>query len=142
MNPILLLCGIPPSIQAEIQARSKNEIPGVTLLFLHTIEDVSRYLTMEAPFNDRDYPAPHFMILHVNGNQFDSSNLSELKRRKEFFRIPIILMGEGVDKPSLKEAFTWLYAGIVETPAEPREKIDLVVKTANYWVEIVKLPLI
>lgn len=142
MNPILLLCGIPSSVQAEIQSRGKNAIPGITIQFLNTLEEVSRYLITNAPFEDRDYPAPHFMILHIAAGQFDPETLSELKKREEFYRIPIILMAEDADKASLKEAFQWLYAAVVKTPSDLEEKINLVVQTAGYWSEIVKLPLI
>lgn len=142
MNPILLLCGITDSLTVEVQARCKNAFPGLSLIFMNTLEDASGYLTMEPPFEDRDYPAPHFMILHVEASQVDTELLSTLKRRKEFYRIPIILMTEGVEKAILKEAFSWLYASVVETPSDKEEKIELIVETAGYWAEIVKLPLI
>lgn len=142
MSPILLLCGIHSSLQAEIHSRCKNAIPGVTLLFLNTLDEVSRYLSMEVPYTHRDYPAPHFMILHVERNQFDPVTLSELKKRKQFSRIPIILMAEGVGKTELKPAFEWLYAGVVEAPSDFTLKIDMVVEAIRYWVGIVKLPLI
>ncbi len=142
MNPILLLCGFSAALEAEVQERCKDAFPGLSFIFMNTLEDASGYLTMEPPFEDRDYPAPHFMILQVEANHLDTELLSTLKRRKEFYRIPIILMAEGVERAILKEAFSWLYASVVETPSEKEEKIELIVETAGYWAEIVKLPLI
>lgn len=142
MNPILLLSGIPTSLQAEIQSRCNEVIPGVSLLFLRSLDDTSIYLRMEAPYEERDYPAPHFMILYVEASQFDSANLHELKKVPEFSKIPIILLAEGVEKAKLKNAFEWLYASIVQVPTEVQDKADLIVETAQYWSGIVKLPLI
>lgn len=142
MNPILLLCGLSNSLGIEVQTRCKDTFPGLSVLLMDTLEEASGYLTMEPRFDDRDYPAPHFMILHVGKEQFSAEKLSELKRVKEFSKIPIILVVEGVDKSGLKEAFIWLYSSIIQSPVSEDEKIKILVETAGYWSDIVKLPLI
>lgn len=142
MNPTLLFCGIAASLQAEIQSRCKDVIPGVSLLFLNTLDEASRYLRMEAPFEDRDYPAPHFMFLYVVGSQFEEEKIEGLKRVDEFSKIPVILFVEVVEESRIKEAFEWLYAAILKVPSGHQEKVDLLVDSAQYWARITKLPLI
>lgn len=142
MNPILLLCGIPSSLEAEILSECNNAIPGPSLLSLNALEEVSQYLKMEAPFKDRDYPAPHFLILYVGAGEFDPAHLQGLKKSYEFSKIPVILLAEGLEKPDLKQASEWLFAGIVQVPTEFEEKVNVILETIRYWSDIVKLPLI
>lgn len=142
MNPILLFCGIPQSLQAEIHSRCKEEIPGVYPIFLRTIDEVSRYLKMEEPHEGRHYPAPHFMILYSSGESFSIEQLKDIKLEQEFLKIPVILLTEGVEDHKLKEAFTWLYAGIVKAPSSKEDKLNFLIEMVQYWSGIIKLPLV
>lgn len=142
MNPTLLFCGISDTLKPAIEARFEEAVPGVYPMFFDSIGDLSKYLKSESPYSERDYPAPHFILLSVPSESVSMDALREFKQAEEFAKIPVILLVEESFRKQIEEAFSWLFSVIVQAPDTQEQKLDFIADMVSYWSRIIKLPLI
>ncbi len=142
MTSTVLLCQFPETIATACAHWCQEELPGVNIRLLDCAKDLDAYLQLQPPFEQRDFPAPHMVMAHVEqGFPPHMEVIQRIKRFDQTKKIPILVFVPSDHSTLLQDLYQLPVSAVVPLSPET-DPLAAIKDTMRYWVRVVQLPLV
>jgi len=115
-----------------------------TIKFVEDGEELMDYLTKTyGDFSQKENEKPQLILLDLNMPRKDGREaLAEIKRNKNFRKIPVIVFSTSKDANDIKNAYDLGVNCYITKPNSYTELLLLTKKIGDYWFKTVELPMV
>lgn len=144
MTTYLLTCQLSNTAQATIQQWVKENVAGVTVLPVPDVQAISNYLHLRPPYEQRECPAPHLLLIgHARGQEDKLKELFTLKNRESGRKLPILIWSENLTQDQVNQLYQQPMSAILMGPDAVMERDEeAIFNSLTYWLKVVKLPML